>query len=331
MNIGLFAPDSKIPNYAIMKLSAYHKSLGDEVSWYMPILRGTYDKVYVSLIFSYSEKPKIYDNMICGGSGFDLTTELPKEIDDFELDYSLYPDFKQAIGFLTRGCIRKCNFCIVPIKEGKLRAYRDIESIAIDRKEVKLLDNNVLASAHGLKQIEKIVDLGLKVDFNQGLDARLITDDIAKLLAKVHWKPYLRLACDNDEMIEPVRKAVELLRWHNCTPREYFIYVLAKDVETTLKRVKFLKGICTKPFVQPFIDRDGNRVNKKTRNFAIFVDKKQIFNSTTWEEYVHSYKQSNDEKELSDFARYTNHTAIFKSITWKQYKQIENEKELPFL
>ncbi len=274
-----------MPNLALMKLSAYHKAQGDLVGWFSPIEAVLFDKVYASSIFTYSDKSYITNDIICGGSGFDLTTELSQEIDDSELDYSLYPDFKQAIGFLTRGCIRKCDFCIVHIKEGKIRAYRDIEQVARDRKEVILLDNNVLACDHGLKQIEKIIDLGLKVDFNQGLDARLINNDIAKLLSKVRWLKPVHLACDSTVLLEPVRKAVELLRWYNCKPRTYSVYVLAKDLNSAATRVRYLKGIGVDPFVQPFVNKNGDDPPKILKEFARFVNRKQIFKTTTWEEY----------------------------------------------
>ncbi len=285
MRIGLYNIDSKMPNIALMKLSAYHKAQGDQVNWYSPIEAALFDKVYASSIFTYSDKSYITDDIICGGSGFDLTTILPQEIDDSELDYTLYPDFKQAIGFLTRGCIRQCDFCIVSEKEGKIRPYRDIEQVARDRKEAILLDNNVLACDHGLKQIEKIIDMKLKVDFNQGLDARLIDNDIAKLLSKVRWLKPVHLACDSVAMIEPVRQAVELLRWYNCTPRRYAVYVMAKDLNSAIERVKYLKGINVDPFVQPFINKNGDEPPKILKDFTRFVNRSAIFHTTTWEQY----------------------------------------------
>ncbi|KAA6325562.1 hypothetical protein EZS27_025237, partial [termite gut metagenome] len=76
-----------------------------------------------------------------------------------------------------------------------IRPYRDIETVLQDRKTAILMDNNVLASNHGLQQLEKIVDLGCKVDFNQGLDSRLVTDEVARLLSKIKWIRFIRFAC----------------------------------------------------------------------------------------------------------------------------------------
>ncbi|MGN1216734.1 MAG: radical SAM protein, partial [Phocaeicola sp.] len=103
-------------------------------------------------------------------------------------DYSIYPSIgkKTAYGFITRGCPNKCKWCIVPEKEGNVKPYMDVEDIAFDgRTNLILMDNNILASDYGIKQIEKIVDRKYRVDFNQGLDARLVTDGIADLISKV--------------------------------------------------------------------------------------------------------------------------------------------------
>jgi hypothetical protein len=165
-----------------------------------------------------------------------------------------------------------------------LKAHADVEEFARHPK-VLLLDNNVLGCDHGIKQIEQIVRLELSVDFNQGLDAGLIDDTTAKLLAKVRWWKPLRLACDTTAKMETVLRAVTLLRWHNATPRRYFVYMIVNDVEDALERVQFLKGIDVDPFAQPFRDRDGNPPTSEQRHFARWVNHKAEFKSRTWEEY----------------------------------------------
>jgi radical SAM superfamily enzyme YgiQ (UPF0313 family) len=173
-----------------MKVSAWHKAQGDSVEWASPLFGGNYDKVYMSKIFTFS--PDYTDSFSCevvrGGTGYDYRSVLPDYIDDMEPDYSIYPDIdsRTAYGFITRGCPNKCQWCIVPRKEGAVRPYRDVDDIAAGgRTNLILMDNNVLASDYGLSQIEKIVERKYRVEFNQALDARLVTDDIARLLAKV--------------------------------------------------------------------------------------------------------------------------------------------------
>lgn len=271
------------PNLALMKLSAWHKAHGDTIEWFNPLFTG-YDKVYSSKVFTWTkEDPYLPKDTVKGGTGYGLRNNLTEEIEHIRPDYSLY-GCVESYGFLTRGCPNKCKWCFVPDKEGNIAANADIEEFVAFGKVV-LMDNNVLACDHGIKQIEKIIKLGLKVDFNQGLDARLIDDSIAKLLGKVKWLHPIRLACDSSSMIEPIRKAVELLRWHNATPSQYFCYLLVTDIEGALERVKFLKGIYVYPFAQSYRDKTGTEPTKEQKAFCRWVDHRAVFRSTTWEEY----------------------------------------------
>jgi radical SAM superfamily enzyme YgiQ (UPF0313 family) len=130
--------DSKIPNLALMKISAWHKEHGDNVA----LLRGSQivlsdkpDKVYASIVFKKnahaldhlsSAYPDI--NIDIGGSGYDLKKELPSEMENMKPDYSLYPEYDYSIGFSSRGCFRDCHFCVVPIKEGMFRKVNHPEN-----------------------------------------------------------------------------------------------------------------------------------------------------------------------------------------------------------
>ncbi|MDR1338537.1 MAG: radical SAM protein, partial [Prevotellaceae bacterium] len=180
MRVGLIAADGhNFPNLALMKIASYHKLRGDTVEWVNYFER--YEKVYIAKVFTFTPDIQTViqaDEVERGGIGYDARKKLPEEIDGMEPDYLIYPvcewyDGKTAYGFLTRGCIRKCPWCIVPKKEGKISSYRDIEVVFQGRNSAILMDNNILASDFGLQQIEKIVRLGCTVDFNQGLDARL--------------------------------------------------------------------------------------------------------------------------------------------------------------
>ncbi len=277
--------NNKYPNLALMKISAFHKAQGDTVEWFENM--GNYDKVYSAKVFTWTRpNPYLPSDTIRGGTGFDLSVKLPSEVDSICPDYSLYSCTK-SYGFLTRGCPRSCPWCFVPKKEGSVRANDDIEHFARHR-EVVLMDNNVLAHEHGIKQLEKIAELELKVDFNQGLDARLIDSHVAKLLANLKWSHPVRLACDSMGQMESILKAVALLRYNNCTPRRYFCYVLVKDIDDALERVKFLKGIYVDPFCQPYRDPEGTEPTQEQKWFARWVNHKAVFNSTTWEEYLSS-------------------------------------------
>lgn len=128
MNIGLIDVDGKMPNLALMKISAWHKKQGDSVEWYNGLCR--YDKVYMSKVFTFTADYGYYINagiIEKGGTGYDFLKELPEDVDRMFPDYSLYRvDADLAYGFLTRGCPNRCKWCIVPRKEGNIRPYMDV-------------------------------------------------------------------------------------------------------------------------------------------------------------------------------------------------------------
>jgi len=291
MKIGLISVDGhSYPNLALMKISAFHKTQGDSVEWANHLEH--YDVVYKSKVFTFTPDDTTHidaGEIICGGTGYDPKKALRYDVDRMFPDYSLYPyQLHEMYGFLTRGCIRKCPWCIVPIKEGNIRPYNDIEEIARGFSRVVLMDNNVLASMHGLRQIEKIIKLKIKVDFNQGLDARIIAQspDIAQLLARVKWLKPLRLAMDSEAMMEPVRKAVDLLRRYGASPSRFFTYVLATELEDTYRRVNFCKSISVDPFVQPFRDFTPHQVIPQWQvDMARYTNRRAILKSTDFKDY----------------------------------------------
>lgn len=260
MNIGLIAVDSKYPNLALMKISAYHKQQGDNVEWYS--MFGNYDIVYMAKVFTFTPDYQYAipnaDHIEKGGTGYDIVKKLPEYIDRLQPDYDLYDiDPNLAYGFLTRGCPNKCKWCIVPKKEGKVTPYMDIEEIAQDRKKVILMDNNILASDYGLNQIEKIIKLGLRVDFNQAIDARLITDDIAKMLAKVKWIRFVRFGCDTPGQVGEVERAAAMMGKYGYKGY-YFLYCILMDFKESFERVNHWRGNERfVPFAQPY--RDWNK------------------------------------------------------------------------
>jgi hypothetical protein len=291
MEIGLIDVDGhNFPNLALMKISRFHKNNGDMVQWEYQNYSKKYDIVYKSKVFSFTKDMSLSinsDRIMKGGTGYNFD-KLPKEIDNLCPDYSIYPKFTEAYGFLTRGCPNKCNWCIVPDKEGNIQPYADIESFLDGRKNVVLMDNNVLASKHGLEQIEKIIRLGLKIDFNQGLDCRIIAknENISELLGNVKWYKPLRMACDTLEQMTYIEKATNLLRKHNANPKQYFIYMLITDIEDAKKRLEFIHNLKLTPFAQPFISID-HKPTKTQKQFARFVNRK-IYKVDDWENYKYS-------------------------------------------
>lgn len=249
-----------------MKISAWHKSIGDTVSWYNPF--DTYDVVYMSKIFSFTEDYNQWINntneIKKGGTGYSLDTVLPESMEYITPDYSIYPNIKKntAYGFITRGCPNKCKWCVVPRKEGAVRPYMDVDDIAVDgRTNLILMDNNVLACDYGIHQIEKIVEKGYRIDFNQALDARLVTDDIARLLAKVRWLNQIRFGCDTPKQIEECERAMKMIDSHRGKPASYLMYTMIdKDIKEAYHRISYFRIYKRVRIVaQPFRDIYNHR------------------------------------------------------------------------
>lgn len=290
MNIGILAVDSNFPNLALMKISAYHKARGDQVEWYNPLCE--YDKVYTAKVFTFTPDYNYYINanqIEKGGTGYDIEKVLPVEVDRLQPDYSIYNiDSNLSYGFLTRGCPNRCKWCVVPKKEGKISPYMDIEEITAGRKKAILMDNNILASNYGLQQIEKIIKLGVKVDFNQGLDARLITDEIARLLAKVKWIKRIRFGCDTPGQIAEVERASALIDKHGYKG-EYFLYCILMDFKESFARVNYWKSKSRRflPHCQPFRDLNNPHqiIPQWQKDMAHWADRKEIYMSCDFKDF----------------------------------------------
>ena len=293
MNIGILAVDSNYPNLALMKISSYHKARGDNVEWYNPLCH--YDKVYAAKVFSFTPQYEYYintDELETGGTGINVDKTLPLEIDRLQPDYSLYNlDNKTAYGFLTRGCPNKCKWCVVPKKEGPIAPYMDIEEIAINgRKNIILMDNNILASDYGLQQIEKIISMGVRIDFNQGLDARLVTDDIARLLAKVKWIKRIRFGCDTPGQVAECERATALIDKYGYKGEYFFYCILLHDFKESFERVNYWKnkGGRFLPHCQPYRDLNNPRqiIPQWQKDLAGWADKKWIFRSCEFKDFT---------------------------------------------
>lgn len=289
MKIGLIDVDghSGFPNLALMRISAYHKSQGDSVEWWDGFHH--YNRVYMSKVFTFTPDINTVidaDEIIMGGTGYRNYRNLPPEIETTRPDYTIYPHFNKAIGFLTRGCIRNCPWCIVPKKEGHIRpaeTWKDIKRT--DSREAIFLDNNVLASEHGLQQIEEMGSADIRVDFNQGLDARLITPNVAKLLSHLHWIRFVRLSCDTSEMLPVIEQAVAYMKEAGIAKSRFWAYMLVQDVEDAERRAIALDRMGVLPFAQPYRDYDGGEPTTEQKQFARWVNHKAAFRSCRWREF----------------------------------------------
>ena len=305
MRIGLhdaekdYLKHKRFPNYALMKISAYHKTQGDEVEWWEPIKTDTFDRIYSSKIFDFTpNNPYLPPWAIRGGTGYrdvPIHQTLPPKIDEVFPDYSIYPECDYAIGYLTRGCPNHCPWCVVPQKEEGIQPYRTWKQLVRqDMDKLVLMDNNILACEYGISQLEDLIGSGYAVDLNQGMDARLVDDRTAWILARLKWIRFIRFSCDQITQIDAIEQAAELLAHHGKKPYNLFIYLLVtKDLEDAayrVERLKRLKGINL--YAQPERnERKGIIPNARQKEFAQRYIYGHCYKRETWEQYLERHKE----------------------------------------
>lgn len=275
MKIGLIDVDGhNFPNLPLMKLSAWHKSRGDRVQWYEPFdgLIEKYDRVYMSKVFSFSndyEYPIYADEVIKGGSGYCIELEdgkevyhaerdkqLPQEIEHIYPDYEIYGDLTRdtAFGMLTRGCPRGCDFCHVKAKEGQ-RSYKvaDLSEFWHGQKNIVLLDPNILACPEHLELLNQLADSGARVEINQGIDARLLTDENTKLLKRIRLHN-IHFAFDRYQdkaIIVPRLQKFIAETGYNKDKGHCMCYILVNfdtTIEQDIERIQICRSLKISPF-----------------------------------------------------------------------------------
>lgn len=282
MKVLLVQLDGKIPNLALMKCSAYYKAKGYEVQLQtMPPRAKKYAPpagippsavVVASLIFEKTrpmaeQLMAAFPQAVVGGSGWDLKRDLPSiGIFTQEQDYSIYPEWTQSIGFSQRGCRLRCPFCVVPKMEGRVN---DVNSIAeIWRgdpwpKHLVLLDNDFFGQESWPQKIEEIRGGGFKVNFNQGINARFLTDETAAAIGSVDYRDVnmrdrqIYTAWDNRKDEARLFAGLELLKKHGVKPVHMTVYILCgywpwSDLADWEYRRKQLRAFGARPYPMPF-------------------------------------------------------------------------------
>ena len=305
----LFDIDSRIPNLALMKISSYYKNQGYEVklSQYFGLKLLEADKYYASSVFSCYQSSQHFieilknlygDKIEIGGSGIDLQKRLPPEIESCFPDYQLYDHDKYAMGFLTRGCNKKCPFCLVPFKEGAIRRADTFENfVPAHQKNVLLLDDNLLAYPGSEALLSEIIEKNYAVNFSQSLDISLLNDSNSQLLKQINsrnarfTKKMFYFSCNNSKTVEEFMS------------REKFLKELGKGAVTVIMMYGFntslsddyqmllmLKKLRLLPFLQEYMPIPGVPARMPENYFDFDLNEvmklRFLSNGYNWEKYL---------------------------------------------
>lgn len=294
MKIGLIdCEKGKYPNLALMKISAFHKQKGDEVEWYTPFT-DQYDVVFISKVFSFTPDYDLCVNakvVVKGGTGYDISLkngrevyfkgqDLPPHIEHIYPDYSLYNIQDTAYGFLSRGCMRGCDFCIVAKKEGKPTKVADLSEFWRGQKNIVLYDPNILACSEWRNLLSQMAESKAWVDFNQGLDIRLMTKEKIDYLNRCKMKE-VHFAWDRynegDVILDKLALFAEHGRFspHSHNAIVYTIVNFDTTYEQDLERIYTLRKMGYWAYVMIYnkehCDKKYRRLQRWCNNRAIFA------------------------------------------------------------
>lgn len=317
------------PNIPLMKISAYHKQKGDTVEWYDPMFSGHFDKVYVSKIFSWTPDFQYHidaDEIIFGGSGYCIDVingkeiynrekdkPLPPEIEHIYPDYSIYFNDNDleydketgeclglskkektkrntAYGYLTRGCPRQCSFCHTSIKDGTIsHKVADLSEFWNGQKNIVLLDQNILACKDWRELLQQLIDSKATVEFNGGLDIRLMTEEKARYISQIKQKiVHFAWDCYGDK--EKILPKFEMFkRISGFSERKMIVYTITNfdtTIEQDLERIETLKKLGYWAYVTIY-NKDSLPKGHILKKLQRWCNNRIIFGSgITFEEYL---------------------------------------------
>jgi len=296
MKIGLIDVDGhNFPNLALMRISAYHKSKGDEVEWWWSDFIH-YDIVYMSKVFSddYSlgvPEPLNADKVVKGGTGYAIHLEngkemfdkekdrnLPDEVEKMYPDYSIYPQFNFAVSMTSRGCPRGCAFCHVASKEGRCAIkVADVSDFWNGQKEIRILDPNITACREKRDLMRQYRETKAILDFTQGLDIRCLDDDDIEDINHMRLRT-LHFAWDNpkDDLEAEFRRFAERFRRKRKIGMVYCLTNFNSTMEENLYRIYTLRDLGYDPYVMVY---DKPHAPKEIRKLQRWCNNKIIFKS----------------------------------------------------
>jgi len=315
----------RFPNLALMKISAYHKyRRSDKVTLLMNYNDiEKYDMVYISKVFDYTEIPidiMKYDNLYYGGTGFyyELMPDLPDFMEHMKPDYILYHSWigdmmregakrkefeyylDYSIGFMTRGCFRKCEFCVNK-KYDKVQLHSPVkEFLDEDKPYICLLDDNLFGYPKWKDIIEELVATKKSFQFKQGLDLRLMTEEKAKTMSEVKYKGDYIFAFDNLKDRDLIEEKLTL--WRKYCNKNTKLYVLVayenqgiEDIKSMFERIKILMKYKCVPYIMRYKDYKDSEFYGTYVNVARWCIQQAQFKKRSYREWCQANVEVNGE------------------------------------
>ncbi|KKM07016.1 hypothetical protein LCGC14_1738190 [marine sediment metagenome] len=287
MRVGLYNLEPKYKNLALEKLRIYHQGQGDDVvdyPWPEPC-----DHVYASSIFTFTKKDAVPEGATIGGTGFNLTASLPPDIEVIKPHLNF--------GFTTRGCIRRCPFCVVPEKEGEIRVEGDLLDLWDSQSRlITVMDNNILALPDQFALVcEQAAANKVRVDFNQGLDHRLLTPELVAIMKRTSHVEY-RMAFDHPRFTGSVENALTMLREGGINRCNWYVLVGYDTTwEDDLFRLNLLRDRNQRAYVQRY---ETHYSEPFYVALARWVNQPPLFRGMTWQQFLdHPEREHKDVKE----------------------------------
>ena len=345
------------PNLALMKISGYCKKRG----CYVSLLHGydeipDYDIVFVSRVFTFTNVPDgitEMENVYCGGTGFfaDGGQDLPYEIEHQKPDYDLYLEYVEekiaggrsrawfadyldySIGFTTRGCFRKCSFCVNKKYDHAFKHSPISEFLDEERPRIYLWDDNFLACNGWEDILDELIDTGKPFQFRQGLDVRLLNEKRAAKLANVRYCGDFIFAFDHIEDRDLIEKRLAL--WRSYTDRGTRLYVLCafdsqdeQDIENTFERIRILMRFGCLPYIMRYESYKTSRWRSLYVNIARWCNQPQFFKKKSFRQFCVANQEYHKTKDTycSAYASMLEFEAAFPELA-ERYFDLRYEDE----
>lgn len=354
----------RFPNLCCMKISAWHKQNGDDVSLLTSYDNiANFDIVYISKVFTQTQVPPLVltqPNIKYGGTGFfyDKAPALTYEVEHSKPDYHLYDDWVQdclrlgvkptslkyytdySIGYLTRGCFRRCPFCVNKNSTAASPASPLQEFIDVQRPKICFLDDNFFACSHWRDLIKPVVESGKRFQFKQGLDERLLTEERIAELSKLRYDGEVIFAFDNIEDRKLIESKLQLIRlvapeWR----RELKFYVLCgfdrnglydrdfwrQDMINLFERIKVLSSYGAKPYIMRYQKTYKSEFSSFYAAVAAWCNQPAMFKKFSFREFAQCRGMRNNgyAKYKRDVTAYLGDGGV-KGSEWRSMELVGN-------